>query len=109
MTCGFDAVAPSSLVTVNVTVYVCCNANECEVVRPVAVCPSPKFQEYCVTLGEFAGHAPLLFTGPPQLADASNCTGEFADGVAGLKTKEGVGVWRGGRITPGGAKRIVPN
>src|SRR5437899_666825 len=52
------------------------------------------------------GQAPALLSGPPQLLDASNWTGELADGCAGLKSKAGTGNCVGGRITPGGTRRI---
>src|SRR5262245_4828595 len=57
-------------------------------------------------VGAVTGHAPPT-TVPPQLAEASNCTGELAAGFGGANTKLGVGVCVGGRITPGGDRRIV--
>src|SRR5262249_1020481 len=56
-------------------------------------------------LGAVTGHPPETRV-PPHLADATTCTGAFAAGAGGASGKLGAGVCAGGRMTPGGARRI---
>jgi hypothetical protein len=51
-----------------------------------------------------AGGVPV--NGPPQLVDASNCTGEAAVGADGTNVNLGVGPCVGGRMMPSGINRI---
>src|SRR5262249_40086404 len=72
---------------------------------PVAVAPSPKFHAYCVIVGALAAQAPAL-SGPPQLVDASKVDGILKFTGVGEIVNCAVGVCAGGKMTPGGARRI---
>jgi hypothetical protein len=87
------------LVTVSVTTNVFCDVNACVTERPAAAgVPSPKFQEYDVICD-----APV----PGWLVEASKMTGEFMTALSGDITNAAVGDPAGGRITPGGMRRMA--
>jgi hypothetical protein len=67
-------------------------------VRPLPVVPSPKLHAYDVICV-----APV----PIVLGDASNVTGTPMRAVVGDIVNAAVGVPAGGRMTPGGTRRIV--
>ena len=104
--CEVDAETPRSLVTVSVTTNVPEDVNTCVVVTPVPVAPSPKFHAYetSVLVDE---HAPLGSVA--QLVDASKLT-LFPTRMpfGGKKANAAFGVPVGGRMTPGGTRRIIP-